>query len=141
MTFERCVTSLFTAEIERARDRYVELLGFRVDLDLGWFVSLRHDAQPDLEVALTVADHPSIPADRRTGAGGMAMAFVVEGVDDRFEVLVAAGVEILQPPTDHPWGQRQVLAAWHDDVVLDLVEFTEPDHAWMAANGLAGEES
>lgn len=137
MTFQRCVTSLFTDEIERARDRYVELLGFRADLDLGWFVSLRHDGHPDLEIALTAADHESLPIAHQRGASGAALAFVVDDVDELHRRLAAAGVEIVQPPLDHPWGQRQVLAAWHDGLLLDAIEMIEPDPAWMAANGLA----
>ncbi len=138
MTFQRCVTSLFSDEIELARDRYAHLLGFRIDMDLGWFVSLRHDDHPELEIALTDAQHPSVPKDRRTPASGLAVAFVVDDVDALHEALSNAGVEIVQAPTDHPWGQRQVLAAWHDGVLLDVIQFIEPDPDWMAANGLAG---
>ncbi len=64
------------------------------------------------------------------------MAFVVDDVEALHDRLVAAGITIVQPPLDHPWGQRQVLADWHDGVLLDLVQFIDPDPAWMAANGL-----
>lgn len=134
--FERCVTSLHVADIASARDRYVDLLGFRADLDLGWFVSLRHDAQPDLEIALTSADHESLPPHARRPASGLALAFVVDDVDDFHQRLIEADITVHRPPTDHPWGQRQVLATLHDDVMLDLVQVVDPDPEWMAANGL-----
>ena len=136
MHFERSVLSLYSPSPAEAAAFYVAHLGMRVDLDLGWFVSLRHEARPDFELALTQRDHPSVPEAYRRPCGGVALAFVVPDVDALHARLSDGGVSIVQPPTDHPWGQRQVLAAGPDGVLLDFIQIITPDPGWLAAHGL-----
>lgn len=136
MQFERLVLSLFASSPTDAAAFYVAHLGMRVDLDLGWFISLRHDDHDQLEIALTAHDHESVPTSKRQPASGVAIALVVDDVDAQHERFMQLGTTIIQKPRDHPWGQRQLLAQGPDDVVIDLVQFTTPDPAWLAANGL-----
>ena len=51
------------------------------------------------------------------------VAFLVEDVDVEHERLVAAGVEVVAPPTDRPWGERTLHLADPDG---HLVELTRP---------------
>lgn len=118
---------------------YMSHLGLRIDLDLGWFISLRHDDHAELEIALTAYDHESIPAAWRQPASGLAVALVVDDVDAQHARFEKLGTTIIQEPVDHPWGQRQLLAQGPDDVVIDLVQVTRPDPAWLAASGIEAE--
>ena len=108
----------------------------RVDLDVGWFISLRHDDHPGLEIVLTAHDHESLPIAMRRPASGVAVALVVADVNAQHAHFVNLGTTILQEPVDHPWGQRQLLVQGPDGVLIDLVQFTSPDPAWLAANGI-----
>lgn len=139
MRFERLVLSLFASAPAEAAAFYVRHLGMRVDVDLGWFISLRHDDHADLEIAISSADHESIPISHRRPANGLAVALVVDDVDAQHQLFMEFGTPIVQPPTDHPWGQRQLLAQGPDGVLIDLVQFTTPDPAWLAANGLTAD--
>ncbi len=136
MQFERLVTSLFASDPAAAAAFYVSHLGMRVDMDLGWFVSLRHDDHPGIEIALTDAAHDSLPPTHRTSTRGMAIALVVEDVAYEHHRFIELGTPIVQAPLDHPWGQRQLLAEGPDGVLIDLVQYTEPDPDWLAANGI-----
>ena len=129
MQFDRFVLSLFTSSPNEAAAFYVSHIGMRIDLDLGWFISLRHDDHAELEIALTAHDHESVPEFMRRPASGLAVAFVVDDVDAHHARFVELGTTIIQEPLDHPWGQRQLLAQGPDDVLVDLVQFTR--------NGLA----
>ena len=40
------------------------------------------------------------------GGGSVVLEFQVDDVDAEHERLVGLGVEIIQPPTTHPWGRR-----------------------------------
>jgi lactoylglutathione lyase len=48
------------------------------------------------------------------------VAFMVDDVDAEHERLVAAGVRVLAPPTDRPWGERTLHVADPDGNVVEL---------------------
>ncbi|HSI80028.1 MAG TPA: VOC family protein [Solirubrobacterales bacterium] len=48
------------------------------------------------------------------------VAFVCEDVDAEHARLAAAGVEVLAPPTDRPWGERTLHVADPDGNVVEL---------------------
>ena len=54
------------------------------------------------------------------------VAFMVDDVDSEHERLRSAGVEILAPPTDRPWGERTLHLSDPDG---NVVELTRPKQA------------
>jgi len=48
------------------------------------------------------------------------VAFFVDDVDAEHERLIAAGVHVLAPPTDRPWGERTLHVADPDGNVVEL---------------------
>lgn len=56
---------------------------------------------------------------------GMKVAWEVDDVDADHARLVAAGVTVTDPPTDRPWGHRNV--AIRDPNGLEIVLFTVTD--------------
>ncbi|HSY15023.1 MAG TPA: VOC family protein [Jatrophihabitantaceae bacterium] len=95
---------------------YRDALGLAVRNDVAsgehrW-VTLGSDDQPGLEVVL------SVPHAGRSRADGDAlqellvkgslpnMVFETDALDDTFERVRACGAEVLQEPTDQPWGPR-----------------------------------
>ncbi len=48
------------------------------------------------------------------------VAFFVDDVDAEHERLLAAGVRVLAPPTDRPWGERTLHVADPDGTVVEL---------------------
>lgn len=57
---------------------------------------------------------------------GMKLAWEVDDVDTEFARLAAAGVSILDPPTDRPWGHRNVTIADPDGIAITLFTVTIP---------------
>src|SRR5205823_5268107 len=55
------------------------------------------------------------------------VAFFVEDVDVEHELLVAAGVHVLAPPTDRPWGERTLHVADPDGNVVELTRAKRPE--------------
>jgi lactoylglutathione lyase len=54
------------------------------------------------------------------------LAFFVEDVDAEHVRLAAAGVRVLAPPTDRPWGERTLHVADPDGNVVELTR-SKPD--------------
>lgn len=94
---------------------YGELgLKVRNDVPSGGYrwVTMGSDAQPGLEIVLSVPHAGRSPADGDTlqelltkGVLPM-MVFETDDVDATFETLRAAGAEVLQEPIDQAWGPR-----------------------------------
>lgn len=54
------------------------------------------------EIALVEVDEPAIPQ-------GAACYVTLTGLDDLVERIAAAGIELDIPPTERPWGQRDIV--------------------------------
>ena len=95
---------------------YRDALGLEVKNDVGsdgqrW-VTLGSAAQPDLEIVLSPphagrsqADGDAIQELLTKGVMPM-LVFNTDDLDATFEALRASGAEVLQEPTDQPWGPR-----------------------------------
>jgi len=76
------------------------------------WVTLGSDAQPGLEIVLSEPHAGRSPADGDAlqewlTKGVLPMlVFRSDDVDATFETVRASGAEVLQEPTDQPWGPR-----------------------------------
>jgi catechol 2,3-dioxygenase-like lactoylglutathione lyase family enzyme len=100
---------------ERALDFYRDAVGLELRNDVAreqfrW-ITVGAASQPDVGIVLTNYLNGS-PADNDTLAGLIAKGalngvhFKTDDLDGAFEKLRAAGAEIVQEPTDQPWGTR-----------------------------------
>jgi catechol 2,3-dioxygenase-like lactoylglutathione lyase family enzyme len=108
-------TPVYCTDLDAALDFYTRLLGFEVhdDVPMGpemrWLTVRAPGDSHDLLLALV--DHHLPPADRQpmselVAKGNLAVFIQVDDLDKTFEALRAAGAEILQEPTDQPYGVR-----------------------------------
>jgi catechol 2,3-dioxygenase-like lactoylglutathione lyase family enzyme len=126
---------LATSDLAGARTFYERHFGFRALYQSDWYV---HLGQPDhdfVALALVAKDHETIPTVGRTPAAGLLVNFEVEDVDEEYGRLVNAGVEILVPLRDEPFGQRHFIVRGPDGVLVDVIRPIPPS-AEYAANYL-----
>jgi catechol 2,3-dioxygenase-like lactoylglutathione lyase family enzyme len=114
------LVTVYCLDQDKARDFYVENLGFeaRVDVTMGegyrW-VTIAHPNQPELEVTLMVPGPPLSPeaADFIRGqleAGQMGgLGLSVDDCKQTYAELSAKGVTFLQEPADRPYGVEAVM--------------------------------
>ncbi|GGG71707.1 lyase [Kocuria dechangensis] len=116
MTIALQYCHLTVTDVEESMAFYVDVLGLAVlnDVSAGGYrwVTLGTDAQPGLGIVL------SVPHAGRSQADGDALmelltrgvlpmlVFAVEDLEATFETVRASGAEVLQEPTDQPWGPR-----------------------------------
>ncbi|BCJ73160.1 hypothetical protein CS0771_27040 [Catellatospora sp. IY07-71] len=114
------LVTVYCLDQDKARDFYVDVLGFKAvtDITMGegfrW-VTISHPTQPEIQVTLMTPGPPLDPdaADfvRRQLEKG-AMGGLGLNVDDcrrTFEDLSAKGVVFLQEPADRPYGVEAVM--------------------------------
>ena len=105
-------------DAEAALSFYRDVLGFEVRLDVGYggmrWITVGPPGQPDTSVVLSPVDaHPGITdEERRTihemmakGTYGL-IVLATDDVDGTFDRVQAGGAEVVQEPTDQPYGVR-----------------------------------
>lgn len=69
-------------------------------------------ASDDPAHQVVLAEGTSLTIARQEGAlppgGRVCLAFTVADVDAQYQRLLRAGVTVLEPPTDRPWGARNL---------------------------------
>jgi uncharacterized glyoxalase superfamily protein PhnB len=113
--------------------------GFKVGIDLGWYVNTQHPDHPNLNLDFVRRDHESWPeATRGKNVVGTLLAFLVEDVDDEYARLSDAGLDLVMPLVTEPWGQRRFQIAGPDGLLVEVLQIVGPDPQWPADNGFAG---
>jgi predicted enzyme related to lactoylglutathione lyase len=120
---------------DKALAFYRDALGLEVRNDVAWegmrWVTVGSPVQPDVDIVLEppLADPNASAADRETMAELLAkgllrgVIFRTEDCDATFEQIRAAGAEVLQEPTDQPYGVRD--CAFRDPSG-NMLRFTQP---------------
>lgn len=136
------LTTVYCLDQDKARDFYVDVLGFqpRTDATMGedfrW-VTVSHPNQPELEVTLMTPGPPLDPeaADfvrRQLEKGQMGgLGLRVDDCRKTYRELSAKGVTFLQEPADRPYGVEAVMrdntGNWL--VLVEPKEFNPEDFA------------
>ncbi|MGV9825457.1 VOC family protein [Gordonia sp. NPDC003429] len=110
MHVDRVVPNLTVSDLRRSVTEHTEVLGMRVLMDHGWIVTLGDDYGHQLSVMTEDASAPINPD-------------VSVFVDDVHEALLRAtdaGVEIVHPLTDEPWGVTRFFYRDSDGRVINV---------------------
>jgi catechol 2,3-dioxygenase-like lactoylglutathione lyase family enzyme len=134
------LVTVYCLDQDKARDFYVNMLGFQPHTDVAvgegfrW-VTVGHPSQPELEVTLMLPGPPLDPeaADfvrRQLGKGQMGgLGLRVDDCRKTHEELAAQGVEFVQEPSDRPYGTEAVMRDNSGNwlVLVEPKEFTPED--------------
>lgn len=105
----RAFTNILTKDVALTAQFYQDLLGMKRSGDFGWFVILSHDDMPQFEIGILDQDHETTPKAVSNGPAGFIVTFVVDDVEEVYAQAIAMDAEIIQKPTDLPYGQRRLL--------------------------------
>jgi catechol 2,3-dioxygenase-like lactoylglutathione lyase family enzyme len=110
------VPDLQVTDVARANRLYADLFDLEVNMDLGWVGNIgpAADGAVELQVMTQDAGAPCRPL----VSIGMANASEVDEVHAR---AVAAGLEIVHPPTDEAWGVHRFFFRDPDGHVVNVV--------------------
>ncbi len=94
MRVDRVVPNLTVADLSRSVAEHQEALGLDVLMDHGWIVTLGDEDGHQLSLMTTDASAPVNPA----------VSIFVGDVNEALSRVRLAGLEIVHPLTDEPWG-------------------------------------
>jgi catechol 2,3-dioxygenase-like lactoylglutathione lyase family enzyme len=99
MTIRRVMPNIASMDPKASRAFYVDVLGFKVAMDMGWIVTFASPENPTAQVSVIRTD------DARTPHPDFTVE--VTDVDATHTRALAHGHDVVYPLTDEPWGVRR----------------------------------
>ena len=118
---------------------YVELLGWATEFDSEWFVHLKSEDAPGVELGIIAAGHEIVPKALASTPGGVLVTVVVDDVDDVYHRAVSLGYEVVEEPHDMFYGQRRMVLRDPAGTMVDVSSECEPSPAFLASLSHASE--
>lgn len=129
--------AVMSADPARSAEWFVEHFGFKVGIDIGWYVNTQHPGHGNLSLDFVHREHESCGAALHgKQVAGTLLAFVVDDVDAEEQRLRTAGLDFTLPVVTEPWGQRRFQVRGPDGLIIELLQVVAPDEEWLAQNGL-----
>lgn len=100
-----------------------------------WYMHLRGQSEAPFELAIIHFEHETIPERGRQPTTGLILSFYVDDATAEAKRLEAAGATIAHSLRDEVFGQRHVIVADPNGVLIDIIEAIEPDADWLKAQG------
>jgi len=91
-----------------------------------WYVHLQVRGDETVNLAILDSTHDTIPPGRRQPAAGLLLNFEVEDPDSLYDEVRAAGLPILIPLRDEPFGQRHFITQDPNGVLIDVIKPIPP---------------
>ena len=127
MQFEHLVPCPLVEDVTEASRFYVDHLGFQPTAQLSWFVSLAHRDRPEYMLDFVQRDHESMPEEFHDRPSSVLLAFVVSDATSEYTWLREAGLRIVDPLRDQPWGQRRFIGVDPTgSVMIEVLEVIGP---------------
>ncbi len=117
------LSAAFTTEkVEESRDFYIKYFGAKVIFDCGWYVNLQFGS----ELSTLQFMSPQQPEQSLSESAGLMYNFSVQDVDEEYKRLTDAGLEVIVPLEDHPWGDRGFAIKDPNGISLYIYSDREP---------------
>lgn len=114
MRVTEVITNLSVPDIDSARSFYADFLGLSDEqMNLGWVARF---AQPGSDVCVQVVTRDA------TAPEDSVATLKVEDVDTAYAEARAAGVEIVHPLTNEPWGVRRFFVRGPGGLVFNIAQ-------------------
>jgi len=119
MIINRLLTNICSTDLTASKDFYTKLFDFTIDYDSDWFVHLM-SKDKKLELGIIDRTNEIVPEAYRNTPDGFYITFVVDNVDELFDIAKTEGLEILEEPSDTFYGQRRLLLKDPDGTLVDV---------------------
>jgi catechol 2,3-dioxygenase-like lactoylglutathione lyase family enzyme len=123
---------IMTRDVAGTASFYMAHFGFRPVFESDWYVHLQFGDNASVNLAILDSAHDTVPAGHRKPAAGMILNFEVEDPDTLYRENQAAGLPILIPLRDEPFGQRHFITRDPNGVLIDVIKPIPPSAEFAA---------
>ena len=119
----RSISAAFTThKVTESRDFYVKYFDANVTFDCGWYVNLAFGNESTTLQFMS----PQQPEHQLSSGAGLLFNFSVDDVDEEYQKLTQAGLAVVVPLEDHPWGDRGFAIQDPNGISLYIYSEREP---------------
>ncbi len=101
--------------IDESRKFYTEVLGLKVEMDMGWIVTFVSPSNPTAQLSLLRGPAPATPQTQ------MTLSIEVADVDAVHAEALAHGIPIVYPLTTESWGVRRFHVTDPNGIVINVM--------------------
>jgi catechol 2,3-dioxygenase-like lactoylglutathione lyase family enzyme len=123
---------IMTGDVAGTAAFYERHFGFRPLFTSDWYVHLQSTHEESVNLAILDSGHHTIPPEARKHASGLILNFEVEDPDSLCGEAEAAGLPILIPLRDEPFGQRHFITMDPNGVLIDVIKPIPPSAEFAA---------
>jgi catechol 2,3-dioxygenase-like lactoylglutathione lyase family enzyme len=120
MNIRRVVPNIASSSPDLCREFYIDFLGMKVAMDLGWLVTYASPSNPTAQINVARGD----------GAGAaspsLSITIEVDDVDAMHTQAVFRGYPIAKQPTNEPWGVRRFFVHDPNGVLINIMSHLPP---------------
>jgi len=123
---------VMTPDVGATTRFYVAHFGFAPLFTSDWYVHLQKADDASVNLAVLDHGHDTIPAVARGRSGGVILNFEVDDPDAVYDEVQAAGLPVLLPLRDEPFGQRHFITSDPNGVLIDVIKPIPPSADFAA---------
>ncbi len=117
---------IMTSQVSKTADFYCTYFNFEKAFDSDWYIHLISATDKSVNLAILDGQHETVPAIARTDVSGLILNFEVEDVDQEYERLNEAGLDMLLTLRDEEFGQRHFITQDPNGVLIDVIKVIPP---------------
>lgn len=121
---------IMTNDVALTAAFYRTHFGFKALFTSDWYVHLQSEDEPSVNLAVLDGQHETIPEPARGQVGGVILSFEVDDPDAIHARVRAAGLPVLIPLRDEPFGQRHFITSDPNGVLIDIIKPIPPSAAY-----------
>lgn len=118
---------VMTRNVAGTAEFYRKYFGFEPLFTSDWYVHLQSSDHPSVNLAILDGGHETVPEGARGQVSGLILNFEVEDPDVVYDDIRAAGLPILTPLRDEPFGQRHFITVDPNGVLIDVIKPIPPN--------------
>ncbi len=126
MKIEGLSTAFTTNEIAETKEFYLKYFQAKLTFDCGWYVNLKFGSDDSTLQFMA----PQQPEHQLASGAGLTYNIAVGDVDQTCQDLTGAGLELLLPLEDHPWGDCGFAVSDPNGIMLYIYSEREPDESF-----------
>ena len=122
---------------EKTSNFYVENFNFKLLGNAGdWYFTHEHPDMKGVYLDVLKNGHQALGKSLEYGINESTnfIAFIVEDIEEEFKKFKSKNVKLLTEISVEPWGQKRFQLLAPDNVIIEIVQPTEPDFEWLENN-------
>ena len=115
----RLLVNICSDDLQKSKAFYTQLFNLQAAFESDWFIQLR-SGDDQFELGIIQRTNDLVPATYQNKPNGFYLTFVVDNVDEVFELAKEKAFQVVSPPEDTFYGQRRMLLSDPDGTLVDV---------------------